>query len=1316
MRTNPSAFGPPPLLQTGAQGAPYVLLGQLRALSVYARFAQRQVAASPPGLPADLQTVLTKFAGGAFSTASADTTALANVLGVPVGMATGLTTPTASPPVALPPVAAHALDRLDRAAQLASTLGVDGATLGALATNDYGALSKAADALDLAISARYPDPKTQATKLDAAEQPIRAAKRDALADYLINTFKVPASSSLWAPYVPVWSTLDDLYQYFLIDVATGGCSETSWLVSATMSAQLYVYRTIMNLEHNGLPPSSKSYLRLVLPESAAEEWEWRQNYRVWQANREVFLWPENYLDPDLRDDMTPLFQDLQSQILQSDIDDQSVVDGYGGYLAGFDEVASLTIAGAYHDVVPGTPTIPATDVLHLFGVTSSDPPTFYYRTCQNLIASEPDGTPAAVWSPWQKINVQITASVVSPVVYNGRLHAFWVDINTKSVNQVQGGNSNFTGYLHTMRLHFTTLRQDGTWTAPQQVTLPADDVFGPAPGQVQDLLRFHFDATSGGVAKYDPLWQQQADAIDGYTVSGANWDRVWLTPTASALELQGRNFQERLDVDLFGRRTTALVNGGAPPDPSVRMVNAANTSDWTATDGVISALPPIPGALGLQAQGPKVWDPRLLAVGQAAAQATSTADSSTRTLWFGYPSTTPWPKTALANAIIDERRLDIIEEDQPGFKASVSWGPGPVLAVSMATIPGNTELLAVPGSEEDALLQMGNDILLLQGLVTDDASYVLRRLGTTLAVSVARTLFENGLPTFLSLGTQSGLTEAALQMTNMTWVDDRSNAGAPPFDGPLGVYYWELFFHTPFLIANALSSQGQFEAAQKWYQYIFDPTSSEVIELKNVPPADQAHRALDRVWRFVQFRGLDVPTMRDILTDPTTIALYKSDPFNPWAIARNRISAFQKAIVMKYVDNLLDWADSLFTQFTMESVNEALMLYIMASDILGPRPTDVGDCGVGDATFTYAQVEPLLKDEGEFLVEFETNAIGARSVAHRAMAVATPTYTPAVSGVAHAVERSPLSSPSAFAAAAAAAGPGLTTAAVQTEAAVAQFQATTPTASPAPSGPVATPAPATRTGTFGGLGWNKTVTASWGPALGNATTKTKDGAGGRAFAVRGSSNFAAKYGTHGHSVMRQVQAFCVPPNAQLLAYWDRVSDRLYKVRNCMDINGNLRQLALFAPPINPMDLVAMEAEGLSLQDVLGTGNGDLPPYRFLYLIDRAKAYAATLGSFGSALLSALEKKDGEALNQLRLTQQLTLLQAMLQSRQMEIDAANASYNAVTQQLASAQYRSAYYANLIATGSNGSEAAESTARNLVHSLMIGAAVDHGSPPC
>ena len=40
-------------------------------------------------------------------------------------------------------------------------------------------------------------------------------------------------------------------------------------------------------------------------------------------------------------------------------------------------------------------------------------------------------------------------------------------------------------------------------------------------------------------------------------------------------------------------------------------------------------------------------------------------------------------------------------------------------------------------------------------------------------------------------------------------------------------------------------------------------------------------------------------------------------------------------------------------------------------------------------------------------------------------------------------------------------------------------------------------------------------------------------------------------------------------------------------------------------------------------------SGNLPPYRFAYLIDRAKQHAATVQAFGAALLSALEKKDAE---------------------------------------------------------------------------------------
>ena len=219
---------------------------------------------------------------------------------------------------------------------------------------------------------------------------------------------------------------------------------------------------------------------------------------------------------------------------------------------------------------------------------------------------------------------------------------------------------------------------------------------------------------------------------------------------------------------------------------------------------------------------------------------------------------------------------------------------------------------------------------------------------------------------------------------------------------------------------------------------------------------------------------------------------------------------------------------------------------------------------------------------------------------------------------------------------------------------------------------------------FTGLDWRRTRTAAWAPPLSTRAIKTPDVVGGRSFNdVANKGTFAGWVGRFGITIIRHLTpAFCVPANDTLLGYWNRLTDRLYKIHHCQDIDGNLRQLALFAPPINPMQLVAMTAAGLSLDDVLGGSSGDLPPYRFSVLIERAKSFAATLSGFGASLLSALEKKDAESLNRLRLTQQMNLAQMTTQIRQGEIDSASASLDSLNAQLASAHYRSSFYDGLI----------------------------------
>jgi hypothetical protein len=87
-----------------------------------------------------------------------------------------------------------------------------------------------------------------------------------------------------------------LYELYLMDVQTGSCLKTTRLLQATGAVQLYVQRILLNLEY-AAPPLDKHHREL---------WDWMHNYRVWEANRKVFLFPENWLLPELRDDRTAI--------------------------------------------------------------------------------------------------------------------------------------------------------------------------------------------------------------------------------------------------------------------------------------------------------------------------------------------------------------------------------------------------------------------------------------------------------------------------------------------------------------------------------------------------------------------------------------------------------------------------------------------------------------------------------------------------------------------------------------------------------------------------------------------------------------------------------------------------------------------------------------------------------------------------------------------------------------------------------------------------------------------------------------------------
>jgi hypothetical protein len=306
------------------------------------------------------------------------------------------------------------------------------------------------------------------------------------------------------------------------------------------------------------------------------------------------------------------------------------------------------------------------------------------------------------------------------------------------------------------------------------------------------------------------------------------------------------------------------------------------------------------------------------------------------------------------------------------------------------------------------------------------------------------------------------------------------------FSDPFSMYNWELFFHAPMLIAQQLSNNQQFAEAQKWYHYIFNPTST-------------TGNGVQRYWKFQKFyeiSGAPIQTINDLLisihnNNPDAVAQVKKwekDPFNPHLIARMRILAYMKNVLMKYLDNLIAWADNLFKRDTIESINEATQLYILAANLLGERPRQI-PARVKRTDLTFEE----LADEG---LDALSNAM------------------------------------------------------VTIESFLAPNQA---------------------------------------PGVNIYQTDAEKG----------------EERKEEGGVPLQTFYFCLPKNDKLLSYWDTLADRLFKIRNCMNIDGVTRQLALYEPPIDPALLVRAKAMGLSTESLLNDISLTCRPlFRFCYMVHK----------------------------------------------------------------------------------------------------------------
>lgn len=375
--------------------------------------------------------------------------------------------------------------------------------------------------------------------------------------------------------------------------------------------------------------------------------------------------------------------------------------------------------------------------------------------------------------------------------------------------------------------------------------------------------------------------------------------------------------------------------------------------------------------------------------------------------------------------------------------------------------------------------------------------------------------------------------------------------------GAYSAYNWELFFHVPITIGIHLSKNQRFAEAQRWFHYLFDPTD------------DSDGPTPERYWKVRPFQTTDVQKIEELLVNLATGAdatlraatvrsmeAWQDAPFRPHVIARYRQQAYMYKTVMAYLDNLVAWGDSLFRQDTGEAIDEAMMLYVLAADILGPRPLPVPRKGTVRPQ-TYANLRQDLTQFGTALRDVEADLP---------------------------FDLMPL--------------------------------------------PAGNAADTERLATLRSLG-------------------------------------KALY-------------FCVPRNDKLLAYWDTVADRLFKIRNSLNFQGMFRQLALFEPAIDPALLARAAAAGLDVGAIVSGVNQPLPLVRFQVLVQKAADICQEVKSLGNSLLSAMEKEDGEAMAILRARHERTVMQMVEQVRYAQLQDTIKSKDGLLQSLALAVQRYTFY--------------------------------------
>jgi hypothetical protein len=921
---------------------------------------------------------------------------------------------------------------------------------------------------------------------------LRKKKRDALAAYVC--WESCSNTEQANRYPRQFVDDSDIYSYYLIDVKMEPDMTISRIVQASASIQLFVQRAELGLEGDK-----------ILNDGQRGEWEWMKNYRVWEAARKVFLYPENWIQSDLRDDKTPFFEELEERIQEFSDDHTSLENALFEYLEKIREVSNIEIIGSTKEDGGDEGGILYT--LHIVGRTQGEPHTYYYRKykAKAILSGE--------WTPWERLDVDIPSESVVPAIVKQRLYLLWpqITLGQRNIEAASDGGLETIEYYARIQICWTSYT--GTkWTGTR---MSKNALFDASTNQ----LDFTLGDNEGIEDRYSLKTSASDDSIAVSIVKTSYHYQEFEEVVGSTEVMEGQSKTRKITkrtydyTRQFFRRIATITVG-------------ADESDSISID----------------------------------------YDSSEKVIYDYAPE-----RTRLVHGVFKEEEEFTCGNKglyYPEDNAVLNYTPGLFRIVStnlsMLPLDGEDKIEDLPFFYMDGRRTFFVQPVPKDGNVNQDQkNYRFELISHSLVDEFYKRYRDGGTKWLYTRETQAlpisdsyyysysyynyyfsvylgyymagdwQSWDLGQNIFRFNYRPDKKGVDGPypapmvdfVWGGANAMYNWELFFYVPMLIAEKMIAEQSYEEALLWLQLVFDPRENfSAYEktkrfIKDLPKGA-------RYWKFLPFfankdadksilQMLGLPTNRDKLPDRTALSSlvdkWKNDPFNPHLIARYRNVAYQKYVVMKYLDALIGWGDLEFAKDTTESVNLAIQFYLLAAELLGPKNVEAPE-PEPSAPLTANDLLSNTDDLGNAFIEYENSALIGRD---RAKVVNARSMD----------------------------------------------------------------ARARRTG----------------------------------------------------NIVESMFYFTVPRNDTLFSYWDKIVDRLYKIRNSLNIEGVKRTLALFAPPIDPGMLVKARAMGLSIDSILNSANEKLSIYRFRVIVKLAVDMAKDACQMGRDLLSILEKQDAEQL-------------------------------------------------------------------------------------